>query len=95
MVTISRSARLSKSPDGGILLDIDRGLLFGLNPVGTRIVELLQEGNDVMHLANTISQEFRISEETARNDVAEFLGTLREHHLLNDSCRSLSTDRGA
>lgn len=96
MLTISRSARLSKSPDGGILLDVDRGLLFSLNSVGIRIVELLQVGNDAMHLANVISQEFRISEETARNDVADFLTALRKQHLLNDTYQnSSSTGRGA
>ncbi len=96
MLTISRSARLSKSSDGGILLDVERGLVFSLNPVGIRIVELLQDGNDAMRLANTISQEFRISQEIAGKDIADFLTALQEQHLLNDTCRnSRSTDRGA
>jgi Coenzyme PQQ synthesis protein D (PqqD) len=96
MLTISRSARLSKSSDGGILLDVERGLVFSLNPVGIRIVELLQDGNDVLRLANTISQEFRISQEIARTDIADFLTALQEQHLLNDTCPNRrSTDRGA
>lgn len=96
MLTISRSARLSKSPDGGILLDVDRGLVFSLNWVGIRIVELLQDGNDAMGLANTLSQEFRISQEIARNDVADFLNALQEQHLLHDTCRNgRAKDRGA
>jgi hypothetical protein len=96
MLTISRSARLSKSSDGGILLDVERGLVFSLNPVGIRIVELLQDGNDVLRLANTISQEFRISQEIARTDIADFLTALQEQHLLNDTCpNSRSTDSGA
>ena len=96
MLTISRSARLSKSSDGGILLDVERGLVFSLNPVGIRIVELLQDGNDAPRLANTISQEFRISQEIARKDIADFLTALQEQHLLNDTCpNSRSTDHGA
>jgi Coenzyme PQQ synthesis protein D (PqqD) len=95
MLTISRSARLSKSSDGGILLDVDRGLVFSLNPVGNRIVELLQDKNDATHLANAIRQEFRISQEIARNDVADFLTALRELHLLNDTCQISPTERGA
>lgn len=96
MLTISRSARLSKSSDGGILLDVERGLVFSLNPVGIRIVELLQDGNDAPRLANTISQEFRISQEIARKDIADFLTALQEQHLLNDTCpNSRSTDQGA
>jgi hypothetical protein len=49
-----------------------------------------------MRLANAISQEFRISQEIARDDVADFLTVLREEQLLDDTCRnSRSTDRGA
>jgi hypothetical protein len=91
MLTISRSVRLSKSPDGGVLLDVDRGTVFSLNSVGTRIVELLQQGNDATNLAEAISREFHVSEEIARNDVIGFLTSLREQQLLNDSdasCRS-------
>jgi len=96
MLTISRSARLSKSSDGGILLDVERGLVFSLNPVGIRIVELLQDGNNALRLANSISQEFRISQEIARKDIADFLTAFQEQHLLNDTCpNSRSTDSGA
>jgi len=84
MLTISRSARLSKSPDGGVLLDVDRGVIFSLNSVGTRIVELLQQGKEEMSVAEAIRREFQVSEDTARKDVADFLATLREQLLLID-----------
>lgn len=85
MSTISGSARLSKSPDGGILLDVDRGLIFSLNSVGRRIVELLQQGKDATSIAETIRREFQVSEEIARTDIAEFFITLRELGVVNDS----------
>ena len=85
MLTISQSARLSKSPDGGVLLDVDRGVIFSLNSVGIRVVELLQQGKDAMSVAEAIRREFRVSEDTARKDVADFLLTLRELLLLIDS----------
>jgi hypothetical protein len=93
MLKISSSTRLSKSPDGGILLDVDRGIVFSINPVGLRIIELLQEGNDAPRIADVISQEFRVSQEIARDDVANFLTALREQQVLNDTSRSM--DRGA
>ena len=71
MFTISRSARLSKSPDGGVVLDVDRGVIFSLNLVGTRIVELLRQGKDAMSIAEAISREFQVSEDIAAKDVAE------------------------
>jgi len=84
MLTISRSARLSKSTDGGVLLDADRGVIFSLNSVGTRIVELLQQGKDATSVAEAICQEFRVSADTARKDVSDFLVALREQLLLID-----------
>jgi hypothetical protein len=84
MLTISRSARLSKSPDGGVLLDVDRGVIFSLNSVGARIVELLQQGKEEMSVAEAVRREFQVSEDTARKDVADFLVTLREQLLLSD-----------
>jgi hypothetical protein len=85
MSTISRSARLSKSPDGGVVLDVDRGVIFSLNSVGARIVELLQQGKDAMSVGEAIRREFQVSEEIATKDVADFFVTLREQHLLSDS----------
>ena len=85
MLTISRSARLSKSPDGGVVLDVDRGVIFSLNSVGTRIIELLQQGKDAMSVVEAIRREFRVPEEIATKDVADFFVILREQHLLNDS----------
>jgi hypothetical protein len=96
MLTISRSVRLSKSPDGGILLDVDLGVVFSLNSVGTRIVELLQQGNDAMTLADVISREFQVSRDVARSDVSDFLTVLQAQKLLHDwHAASRSLDGGA
>jgi hypothetical protein len=94
MLTISRSARLSKSPDGGVVLDVDRGVIFSLNLVGARIVELLQQEKDAMSVAEAIRREFQVSEEMATKDVADFFAILREEHLLHDlSVGNRPTDR--
>jgi hypothetical protein len=82
MFLISLSTRLTKSVDGGILLDVLQGAMFSLNPVGTRIIELLREPQDSLSLAAKISQEFAVSEETVRGDVEEFLATLAKQGLL-------------
>jgi Coenzyme PQQ synthesis protein D (PqqD) len=96
MLTISRSARLSKSPDGGVLLDVDLGVVFSLNPVATRIVELLQSGNSVTTLADAISREFQVSSQVATSDVDNFLIVLETQKLLHESrAESRSSDGGA
>jgi coenzyme PQQ synthesis protein D (PqqD) len=83
MLSISKSVRLTKSQDGGILLDVDRGAIFSLNVVGTRIVELLQQQQSRSSLLRQVSCEFDVSEAAAAADLDEFLSTLRKQELLD------------
>jgi Coenzyme PQQ synthesis protein D (PqqD) len=83
MLTLSQSARLSKSQDGGILLDLDHGVFFSLNPVGTRIVELLQRASALPSIVQTIVREFHAPEELVKNDVDDFLASLRKQRLVD------------
>jgi len=82
MLTISRSVRLTKSQDGGILLDVEQGEIFHLNPVGARIVELLKEGHQRPSLTHVISGEFGVPDEVAREDIRDFLSQLQERRLI-------------
>ena len=82
MLTISRSVRLTKSQDGGILLDVEQGQIFRLNPVGTRILELLEEGHDGPSLTHALSSELDVPEQVVREDVRDFLSQLRERRLI-------------
>jgi hypothetical protein len=84
MFSISKSVRLTKSRDGGILLDMERGGIFSLNPLATRIVELLRREQTVSSLVAQIGHEFGISEQLA-SDVTDFLSTLRNERLLQQS----------
>jgi hypothetical protein len=84
MLTLSQGARLSKSQDGGILLDLDHGVFFNLNPVGARIVELLQAACLRSSIVETVANEFHAPEEIVKNDVDIFLASLREQRLLDE-----------
>ena len=55
------------------MLDVDRGVIFSLNSVGARIVELLQQGKDAMSVVEAIRQEFQVSEELRRKMSQTFL----------------------
>jgi Coenzyme PQQ synthesis protein D (PqqD) len=82
MPTISRSIRLSKGNDGGVLLDVEQGAIFSLNSVGARIVELLQAQQATASIVSQISREFGASEQVVSTDVADFLRSLHERGLL-------------
>ncbi len=92
MPTISRSIRLSKSDDGGVLLDVEQGAIFSLNTVGARIVELLQAQQVTASIVSQISREFAASEHVVSKDVADFLRLLHERGLIEDR-KQASHDR--
>lgn len=82
MYEVSTAVRHTHNKDGGIVLDIDRGQMFRLNPVGALILESLAQGVKESEIALEISRQYNISEEIALNDVSEFLQTLRQHKLI-------------
>lgn len=82
MYEVSAGVRSTRNEDGGIVLDIDHGQMFRLNPVGALILESLGKGSAEMEIAKEISRQYGISEETARSDVREFLKSLEEHKLV-------------
>lgn len=84
MFSISPSVRLTKSQDGGVLLDVEQGEIFSLNPVGVRIIELLQREQTRSSLVLLLSREFTVREEAIAADVDGFLSILRQQHLLNE-----------
>lgn len=82
---IANGVRSMINQDGGILLDIDHGLMFSLNIVGSKIIEKLQQGLEPRQIIEEISTEFDISQAVAQKDVEEFLGCLQKQALLQSS----------
>jgi hypothetical protein len=82
LYAVSAGVRSTRNEDGGIVLDIDHGQMFRLNPVGALILELLGRGRPETEIAKEISRQYSISEETAVADVREFLKSLEEHKLV-------------
>ena len=58
--------------------------MFNLNPVGSRILELLETGSAESDVVNVISREFNTSREVVENDVREFIESLKKHKLIAD-----------
>ena len=84
MHRVSDGVRSTHGQDGAIVLDVQRGQMFNLNPVGSRILELLETGSAESDIVNVISREFNTSREVVENDVREFIESLRKHKLVAD-----------
>lgn len=82
MYEVSTGVRSTRNEDGGIVLDIDHGQMFRLNPVGALILESLSKGSAEAEIAKEISRQYSISEDIAAADVREFLESLEQHKLV-------------
>jgi hypothetical protein len=85
---VSSGVRSTSNEDGGIVLDIDQGQMFRLNPVGALILDSLSSGCAEIEIAKAISKQYSISEETAVADVREFLESLEEHKLIRSQAKA-------
>jgi hypothetical protein len=80
--TIAPGVRETASEDGAVLLDIEQGICFSLNPVGLRIWELLKKRCSLDQIASALSQEFSVPRDQLLSDASEFIGALEAKHLI-------------
>lgn len=82
MFRISGAIRKTSTPDGAVLLDIERGRILGLNRMGSRVFEMLEGGLDQDQIAGEISKDFTVDAGQVRVDVCDFIRILQEHNIL-------------
>ena len=76
------SIRRVTNADGGVVLDLRRGAVFRVNPLGARVLDLLDEGDSPALIAQKLSTEFAVPLGTVQADVVEFLESLKTHGVL-------------
>ena len=82
---VSAGVRKTSSADGAVLLDIDAGMCYSLNPVGTKVWEAVESGQghatceDVL---NAIAQEFTIPRDQLAADIDNYLRELHQKRLI-------------
>jgi hypothetical protein len=82
MKSLADSIRRTSNADGGIVLDLRRGSMFRVNPLGSRILDLLERGEPLPRIAEQISAEFGVALEVVQADLKEFLDSLDRHGVL-------------
>lgn len=65
-----------------VLLNVEAGTYFGLDAVGTRIWQLLEQGLCEEDICNTLFDEYDVDLAQVKQDVSEFLERLAAHGLL-------------
>lgn len=68
--------------DGGVLLDIDKGVYFKLNAVGALVWKGLSDADTVSDIISKVASTYALSEAQARSDVRKFICELTHNGLL-------------
>jgi len=82
-VTLSKEV-LSQEVDGEtVLLDLKSESYFGLDEVGTRIWQLLNDGSDLRSIFDTLDDEYDVGEKQLKKDLQDHLTQLVEAGLIS------------
>jgi hypothetical protein len=72
-------------PVTGHVMDLES--IYVLNPVGSRIWELLRSPNTAERIADVVAGEFAVTPHEAVADTAEFLDSLNARGLIQELAR--------
>ncbi|HJQ94456.1 MAG TPA: PqqD family protein [Acidimicrobiia bacterium] len=67
---------------GGVLLDLDTSLYFGVNSVGALVWELIGSGNEIARIVDEMHSKIDDPPEDLADDVDQFLAELEERRLV-------------
>ena len=65
------------------MLDLHRGTMYRLNPLGSQILDLLDKGLSVARIADQVSAECGVSLDIVQADLKEFLESLELHGVID------------
>jgi hypothetical protein len=68
--------------DESVLLNLTTERYLGLDPIGTRMWNLLTEAPSIQSAFDSLLAEYETGPEQLRQDLEEFLGTLRGNGLI-------------
>ena len=77
------SIRRVANADGGVVLDLHRGVMFRVNPLGARVLDLLEQGDSQAQIAEKLSAEFRVALDEVQADVTDFVESLKTRGVLD------------
>jgi hypothetical protein len=65
-----------------VLLDLESEIYFGLDAVGTRIWQLIQESGDLLTIYNTLLEEYDVEERQLHSDLEALIMDANERGLV-------------
>jgi hypothetical protein len=68
-----------------VLLELSRGVYFGLDEIGTRIWQLLGEGRSLQETVAVLVDEYEVTEQQGAEDLLALVRELEERRLVEVS----------
>ena len=65
-----------------VLLNLESGVYYGLDIVGTRVWQLLTQGRTIASVCETMIEEYEVAPDVLRDDVSRLVGELRERGIV-------------
>ncbi|MCX6307170.1 MAG: lasso peptide biosynthesis PqqD family chaperone [Bacteroidetes bacterium] len=81
---ISKNASIisSKMDDEVVMMNIEKGNYYGLNPVAAEIWEMLTEPMTVQAICDRLMEEFDVDQDTCQNEVIAYVEKLFNESLI-------------
>ena len=85
--TMERYFRNSEIIDGSVndnlvMMHIEKGKYFGLNPVGKRIWDILEQPKNIEEITDILQSEFVVTSEQCKADVQEFMDKMEKADII-------------
>ena len=84
-LAVNESVVAAELDEEMVLLNVETGIYYGLDPVGTRIWSLLAAGAAEEEIIARLGNEYEAEGSQIRADVGEFLGALAARGLVRDA----------
>jgi hypothetical protein len=93
--TINDDNVVSRDLEGeAVMLNLESGVYFGLNEVGTRIWALIQEHGSLRKVLEAMQQEYEVAPQTLESDLLRLVEELRARGLVSVSQRDERKETG-
>lgn len=87
-VCVPSSVIIQLIGEQSILLNLQTNMYYGLDPIGTRMIQVLNEVLIVGHAAEILLSEFEVSQDILQHDIAQLVQDLLEQGLLRELTNS-------
>jgi hypothetical protein len=81
-LSVSKAAVSTAIPGETVILDPTSGRYFGLDGVGARVWEMLQQPTNLAHMIAAITAEYAVDAETCERDLRGLLSELQARGLV-------------